>query len=357
MVLGPGAASKAWEVLRDFESQERVKQAYLLAHGRRPRTEHAREITAPLTHGRSYFESARNADPSIRPLLLYYGVLNISRGLILMLSRGLRESALRPGHGLSCDKWTVEMQAQNPRFEELRLTAGKSGTFVELSAATVRCTALRANSSMVNMMSRERGHVAGHTYTMGDILARVPQLERSNVAWRNVSLCSPWSTASKSPGRATLRIPRKHRKFVNRDYCDALFKNTSFQFASEEKEQFLYEGPDDFSQVPGVTDRADALGIGQLWLVARYPGDVWLSRIESLFSISYALGMIVRYFPKQWTSLLKGQVSDESLPTLFEAIELIASMYPIAASDLLTGYPLLAQVRNSESGLVQIKAD
>lgn len=340
---------KAWAVLRDFESQDRVKHAYLSMHGRTPSTEHVREITAPFSHARCYFESERLADKAIRPLLLYYGVLNLSRGLVLALSRGLRETALSPGHGLACAGWAAEMQTQNPRFEELRLTAGQRGTFIELSRATARCTALRANSSVVNMMSRERGLLEGHTFSLGDILARIPHLERSNVAWRNISLCSPWSTASKSAGRAVLRIPRSNRPFVNRAYCDSLFANTSFSFSAEERAQFLYEGPDDFSQVPGITDHPDLLGIGALWLVARYPGDVWLSRLEGLFSIAYSLGMIVRYFPKQWTALLKGQISDRSLPTLLEAIELVASLFPIAAADLISNPAPLAQVRNAST--------
>lgn len=347
MTSASGLESKAWEVLRDFESQDRVKAVYQKLHGRTARTEHAREIAAPFSHGRSYFESASSADPAIRPLLLYYGVLNLSRGLVLALSRGMRESALKPSHGLSCDGWPEQLRNDAPEFHALRLQACQNGAFIELSDATARCTMLRHNSSLVNMVARERGSVKGHAYTLGDILARLPHLERSNVAWRNISLCSTWGISSRNGNKAALSIPRQHRPFVDRAYCDALFANTDYVFHSETAKEFVYEGPDDFSQMPGVTDITDMLDIGRLWLVARYPGDVWLSRVEGLFSVAYALGMIVRYFPKQWTALLKGHVPDAILPTLMEAIKLVSWMYPVAIADLLSNQQLLTNVRGS----------
>lgn len=347
MTSESGLESKAWEVIRDFESQDRVKAIYHKMHGRTARTEHAREIAAPFSHGRSYFESATSADPAIRPLLLYYGVLNLSRGLVLLLSRGIRESALKPSHGLSCEGWPEKLRGNAPDFQALRLQACQNGAFIELSDATARCTMLRHNSSLVNMVARERGSVKGHAYTLGDILARLPHLERSNVAWRNVSLCSTWGISSRNSGKAAVSIPRQHRRFVDRAYCDALFANTDYVFLSESGKEFIYEGPDDFGQMPGVTDITDTLGIGRLWLVARYPGDVWLSRVEGLLSVAYALGMIVRYFPMQWTSLLKGHVPDAILPTLMEAIKLVSWLYPVAIADLLSNQQLLTNVRGS----------
>jgi hypothetical protein len=339
--------TKAWDVLRDFESQDRIKAAYKRMHGRDIRTEHAREISAPFSHGRSYFDSASTADPTIEPLLLYYGVLNLSRGLTLVLSRSLREAALKPSHGLTCEGWAERLRGKAPEFHALRVRAGEGGAFIELSNATARCTMLRHKASLVNMASRERGKVNGHSYTLGDILARIPHLERSNVAWRNVSLCSTWGVASRGDGTAVLRISKKHRQFVDRAYCDALFANTDYSFKDESKEDFTYEGPDDFGQMPGVTDITDSLDIGQLWLVARYPDEVWLSRVEALFSIAYALGMVVRYFPMQWTSLLRGNIPDAILPTLLEAIRLVSWLYPVAVADLLTNQHLVSQLSNS----------
>lgn len=342
--MGPGRTleDKAWKVLRDFESTERIKAAYLKFHGRKIGTGQAREISAPFSHGRSYFESAASSDPAIRPLLLYYGVMNLSRGLVLMLSRGIRESALKASHGLTCEDWARELRRDSPDFHCLRVKAARSGAFIELSESTARCTMLRNNSSLVNMASRERGSVKGHAYCVGDLLARLPQLERSNIAWRNTSLCSIWShTKSSDEKHMTVSIPRTHRPFVDRAYCDALFKGTSYSFIRESPKEFIYEGPNDTSQFPGFTDMTDILSIGRLWMVARYPENVWLSRAETLFSISYALGMLVRYFPAQWTALLKGHIPDAALPTIIEAIDLVSWLYPVAISDFLTNHGTL----------------
>ena len=56
--------------------------------------------------------------------------------------------------------------------------------------------------------------------------------------------------------------------------------------------------------------------------VALYPGCFKLSKLGSLFVLSYFLGMLVRYFPAQWTALIHAQVSDAALPTLMAAVDL-----------------------------------
>ena len=112
---------KYWDLLANYESFELIKRDYEARHGRAPNTRHAREIAAPFTHARSYFRAAQAAEPTVRPLLLYYGVVSLSRGLVLILSRGLREAALAPSHGLTVKDWGGELSRDNPDFAALRI--------------------------------------------------------------------------------------------------------------------------------------------------------------------------------------------------------------------------------------------
>jgi YaaC-like protein len=63
------------------------------------------EIIAPLAQGRGFFASARQSSELVRPLLLYYGVYALSRGLILFLDARMHEYSLPPLHGITVEDW------------------------------------------------------------------------------------------------------------------------------------------------------------------------------------------------------------------------------------------------------------
>lgn len=83
-----------WHALSHFESRDLVLRAYDVRHGTAPAAEHAAEIAACFIQGRAYYESAQAADEAVRPLLLHYGVLALSRGTVLFLGK-LREADRR----------------------------------------------------------------------------------------------------------------------------------------------------------------------------------------------------------------------------------------------------------------------
>jgi hypothetical protein len=93
--------AKPWEIIANYESHELMRVRYHAKHGRDANAAHAREIASPFIQARHYYDAAAAADRTVKPLLLYYGVVSLSRALVLFLLRGLREAALAPGHGLS----------------------------------------------------------------------------------------------------------------------------------------------------------------------------------------------------------------------------------------------------------------
>jgi hypothetical protein len=86
-----------------------------------------------------------------------------------------------------------------------------------------------------------------------------------------------------------------------------------------------------------MTDRIDRgqFGIGDIWLTAPLPGDARLSKIAATFCVSYALGMLVRYYPTQWTALVRGQIADAALPTLIAAVDMVEIDFPATVADFL----------------------
>lgn len=330
--------SKQWETLANYESIELVRRDYQSRHGRTPNTTHAREIAAPVSHARAYFRSAKNAEQTVKPLLLYYGVISLSRGLILSLGRGRREASLAPSHGLTIKEWQNVLAGPNPDFSKLQVTVNGSGTFVELAQVTNNKSLLRGSSSAVNVTYLNPAIPTGAKFTLGDVLARIPYLQDHNKRWRDLKLCWPFSIQAGDGPEAFVKFNKTNNGEVTTEFCKALLKDTAFVFDNETAEQIIFKGPNSQNALPGMVDEVNPamLNIGSLWLTAMYPGGLKLSKLAATFLLAYILGMLVRYFPAQWTALVRGQIDDAALPTISAAIEYIETVYPQLVLDFLS---------------------
>ena len=76
---------KFWEILANYESSRLVRKKFKEVHGRELNAEKSREICTSFVQARGYMQATLVADRSVRPLLAYYGVLSLSRALILFL--------------------------------------------------------------------------------------------------------------------------------------------------------------------------------------------------------------------------------------------------------------------------------
>lgn len=115
----------------------------------------------------------------------------------------------------------------------------------------------------------------------------------------------------------------------------------TFVFEAEASGQILLKGTNNRDLFPGVTDNTNRImfNIGDIWLTAQYHGLKTMSKIMTLFLISYVLGMLVRYHPMQWTALIRGQIGDAALPTLMSAVEMIEQGFPQLVLDFLRPPP------------------
>ena len=95
--------SEAWQQLSLYESKDLVSGFYEGYHGGDITAEKAKEIKSHLAQGREFFSSASQTCELIRPLLICYGVLSLSRGLILFLDLISREGTISNSHGLGFD--------------------------------------------------------------------------------------------------------------------------------------------------------------------------------------------------------------------------------------------------------------
>lgn len=97
--------ARHWKSIALFESHDYVDRWYRKAHGRSASATKVGQINASFAHGREYFRNAERSDLSVKPLLLYYGVLSCSRGVILANHPQKKEESLKPRHGLETVDW------------------------------------------------------------------------------------------------------------------------------------------------------------------------------------------------------------------------------------------------------------
>lgn len=331
-----------WQRIALHESFELVKQDYRRRHGLTPSTGHAREISAPFTQARAYFASAATADRTVKPLLLYYGVASLTRGLTLSLARRRREANLAGKHGLTIKDWGAELSKSGSDFANLSVVVSTGGAFVELMEATGHRSLLRNNSSGINLAHAHPAVPGGSKIAVGDALSRIPSLRDHVLRWRGTIGCCQLIVMQTVDGDARIQIWKNTGPHVTRGYCDAIFAGTGFQFDLEAEASFVYRGPDDLDQFPGLTDCPGTAftNIGDLWITAPHPEGLHLSKIGTLFLVSYCLGMLARYFPTQWTALVRSQIGDAALPALGAAIDLIETEYPRLVLEFLEEKPL-----------------
>lgn len=354
-----------WERLALYESTDLVTRFYEEHHERRLTDQKATEIVCQLVQGREYFASAARSAEVVHPLLLYYGVLSLSRGLILFLNPGIREAGLGGGHGLSSVQWNQRLAQGIRELPNLEVRLQR-GTFSELSKAT-------GNHENV-MIFREpypntalwrtegTGDVpAGATITLKDVLSRIPDVQE--VFERSLghhSHCYPALVFMHSVDTCTdvyvydgssLGLPDEHYiqealqipdgtplQFADRhDWLGGL-KNWHFRVDHGSSSEMA-------RKLPSL--RVDSRN--RLFAIAPFPHTLSLSTLSCLFLVAYAAGMLVRYYPSHWSAALGRRAGDYSFPLLKAAISVVESRLPeLILDELEYRAPQVRRVRLTE---------
>jgi hypothetical protein len=170
----------SWARLSLYESTDLVRSLFQQRHGRELSAEKAREIVSAVAQGREYFAAASEAGLLVRPLLQYYGVLSLSRALVLLLSHNFREASLPQAHGLSSVGWGEVLAGDVRRPEELRVKVTR-GTFLSVLESTDNSdlsVVFTAPYPKKVLLSRTRDFeaVLKSTFTFQQVLARISEL-------------------------------------------------------------------------------------------------------------------------------------------------------------------------------------
>ena len=314
-----------------FESHDYVRDRYQQRHGRELSAEKAGEIVAAFSQGRQYFEAARSAGALAEPVLTYYGVNALTRGAVLFLNPRLRQSSLKPAHGLTPVDWQQVLAGGLARVSDLSVAVSAGGTFPEYCSAS-------GNRSWIifrDLLTFRRAELpgspevpSGTRITLKAILARVPDL---NEMYEEVMLESPAIfAASFQPVGHQLTIYGSKRfrpdgaaiVSVLPELADAHIADVSTDAARPALAFTLPVLPDKGMNVPPLR-----YAFGGMWLTLPFDGGWVLSTVSVLYLLSFVTSTLSRYYPREWLMLLGSQRGDRVYPLLRRGQDLLTQRY------------------------------
>lgn len=334
------AHSSAWRVLSNYESQDLIRVRYQERFQRTLSAGAAKECRSSMTQARSYYESARDADRTVKPLLLYYGSLGLARALVQFLT-GRREATLAPSHGLSAEGWHNTLSAALPDIGLIETSILNKGTFAEFLAATDNISLLTHNRSRPNLAYNHGPIVLSRKVTLLDILSRIPELGEYFVRWKGLPNYLPVDLQAESACSNAWFNSSLHGVPVDTHHVQNFLTGLTFTpILQTEQPRIWYKVGISFRDLPQLWDHREKTfgNIGDLVFLRGFD----LSKPAAVLALSYMLGMLVRYFPTHWMGLIRNETSDSSLPTILAAIDFVEEAFPqlvleLFERDKLTG--------------------
>ena len=344
--------NQEWHNISRFESYDLAKSWYQQTHQRQMNAAKTRQINAFFIQGREYFKSASSSDMSVKPLLLYYGVLSLSRGAILLRNASKKGESLAQSHGLKEVNWRGTMSGGIKNILDLGIQA-EGGTFLELVDSIPNVHQVHHfnhQSKSKAVLQHDLGIIefctTGELLTLGDVLSRLKQTMHS---FQGVTGKDPkWFLTT-----VTIYAAETHFLLFTKP-PDEVLKLVDQRSVTIEP---MPKGwPNLTTPIPqhGLVFRHQAGGAHQskfplfhdtegsealMFGIADFPNGDKLNEFFKLYLTSFILGTLARYYPSEWMALLSGSPGDFSRPLIFQAIEAIESEFPIELSKQVGQHP------------------
>lgn len=320
-----------WQQLLSLESRDIIQQWFSKIHGRELNARRAKEINAAAKQSREYFRNASNSNYSVRPLLTYYGVASLSRALLLLLRKEGGEESLKSGHGLTTVEWGKILSGDTlnglSSLLDLRVQTS-SGLFSDFVIGTGNRIAIHISSSAVDWMISYDIPDQGHQVSLGDLFSRIPDLIKDYSIFSSDIRYKPVHELSFNLKEFKAKIPH-NKYFANFENC---YQNMGYKIETQ-------------TQWTNLTCDASTLkkntplfihsyiqktfgSIPNLYIAEPFSNKVRYSQLSVTYMVSYFLGMLARYFPTHWMSLIQGEKGDALWPTINRAQQFVENSYP-----------------------------
>ncbi len=301
----------------------------------------AYEICCCLQQGRSYYEAADKALDSVKPLLLYYGMVSFAGAIILAKGTKQSLSKMNRSHGLTPPDFT---DAKSVDSCATALTQGR-GTFHELvdSCREIRFQIERtldegplARARWGFFFGNEAADFTDVDLDIRGLASRLPDLRRvyeltyqqkpevfyGGIYLHQEKMCSQpvlavhmgVHTQNLAAGHPLGVLAMSHPAFVKLALQEFQYDSAAFL----PREDGSLECP-----LPMFTD----LNFGT-YCVSPFAEGLFLSEICIYYAIMYLLSMLVRYRPDLWMSILHRGEGDRIMALLKTFIQFSFKKFP-----------------------------
>ncbi len=345
--------NEAWQQLLSLESRDITQKWFNKIHNRELNTRRTREINSAAKQSREYFRNAANSNYSVRPLLTFYGVASLSRALLLLLKKSGGEEDLTASHGLETMAWGNILSGetsnglQNLSNLKIRTCAGLFNDFV---THTNNQISMHANSSAVDWRLNYEKPELGGEFNVDDLFSRIPDLQKdySNISGVRKYASINDMTYSEEAG-FTAKVSAE-----NFEQFSEAYENLGYGTVTEGDWVTLTCDSDTFkNNLPMFVHTYINKTFGtipSLHLTEPFPSGERYSQLCLTYMISYILGMLVRYYPTHWMSLILGDKGDSMWPTINRAQQLVEHSFPELVIELIYDILKVTESDASNSG-------
>ena len=326
--------NKIWHKLYDYESRDLIERFISKKHNRKASARQVSEISSNVIQSREFFRNAEDANLSVKPLLLYYGVNSLSRGLVLLLNPYLSESSLKPSHGLDTINWRQSISENN--LKDLTVEINNGG-FYELLTSTKNKSYLKLHSSGINWKVNFPVPNLKKRFTLENLIRIIPDLNVEYNKWLNENLETLKVSKFASNDmeyRFTIEKFKINQTIISNNFDSNILSNIRI---TENTSNFEIAIPVTYFPQLSQSINEDIFGIGNVTLCRLIPDNIYLNSISQLYCLSFYLGMLSRYFPSYWINLNKTEKGDSIYPLLLKSIDLIIDDYPTLIYEFLEG--------------------
>lgn len=320
-----------WQLLFSLESRDVVTKWHRKVAGRELNARRAKEINYAAKQAREFFRNADSSNDSVKPLLTFYGVASLSRAVVLLLRRTSGEASLNAGHGLETVGWRSVLGGDLPSglsaLGQLKIKTC-SGLFSDFLNETKNHICMHVRSSEVDWGLSYDIPPAGEEITLNDLISRLPDLQAQHQRSAHERYYASVNEMSYTESSGF------HAK-VSENYFDD-FKDSYADFgysASKSGNWFDLKCNDEIfkSYTPQYMHAYvnKAFGsIPSLYIVKPFSRESRYSQMAITYMLTYILGMLSRYFPTHWISLLTGERGDEMWPVIHAAQKYVDQCFP-----------------------------
>lgn len=326
-----------WTELRYYESSETLRELCARVIDYTPSKTKCDQIIACFHMARDYYEAAESSSRTMAPLLLFYGIEHLAKALTLIFG-GKRYSdlaAIGESHGLTM----ASQQLNKFSLDGYACKLQESGTFVSFLETFSYDIKFRYwKNGKLRLKVAHPSELRGLAITLKNALMGIASLKSLSV-----------KTFGQPSGVAEIWIlldyDMQDPTYREQKYFIQLHDQSIMNIKSEESKEWdrIYEEdkaihiiskeiPSAFATISEIDVNHDAFLEATIYL---QDNSLFLSSWISEYIGIYILGMIVRYYPDIWVSIISRKQDSKILAIIEQFIQRSKTSFPLASLQLL----------------------